>query len=175
MLLRLGGRDGECFLRETSIKDRRRSLNHRGHRGHRGPRSTLSEFSLDHSGAGWAGGFVECGFNDCRKVTICQRWGSGSFDQTGMPCRTTPLVTIQKSVPDDACRTSGRNRLGARLVPPAFSPWHSAQCRSKSFPPAIASRALPSKGFRRVLAESGTSSSAAYTDRACLSVPTSAS
>src|SRR5208337_3174052 len=31
-------------------------------------------------------------FNDFRKLTICQRSGSGSFDQSGMPWRITPLV-----------------------------------------------------------------------------------
>jgi hypothetical protein len=31
--------------------------------------------------------------------TSCQRCGSGSFDQTGIPFRTTPFVNIQKIAP----------------------------------------------------------------------------
>jgi hypothetical protein len=31
--------------------------------------------------------------------TNCQRRGSGSFDQTGIPFRTTPFVKIQKIAP----------------------------------------------------------------------------
>jgi hypothetical protein len=42
-------------------------------------------------------------FNDFRNVTISQRCGSGSFDQTGMPCHTTPFVKTQKSAPGAAC------------------------------------------------------------------------
>ena len=66
--------------------------------------------------------FSDCEFNDCRNVTICQRCCSGSFDQTGMPRRTTPLVSIQNSVPDVACCTSSRSKPGPFLVPPAFLP-----------------------------------------------------
>jgi hypothetical protein len=36
------------------------------------------------------------------KLTICHRCGSGSFDHTGMPLRTTPFVKIQKIVPGSA-------------------------------------------------------------------------
>lgn len=39
------------------------------------------------------------GGNDLMNVMICQRSGSGNFDQTGIPRRTTPFVRIQKSVP----------------------------------------------------------------------------
>ena len=40
--------------------------------------------------------------SDFRKDTICQRCGSGSFDHTGIPRRTTPLVNTQKSAPGAA-------------------------------------------------------------------------
>lgn len=55
-------------------------------------------------------------------VTSCQRWGSGSFDQTGIPRRTTPLVRIQKIVPGVACCTSSACKLGAFLLPSAVGP-----------------------------------------------------
>ena len=60
--------------------------------------------------------------NDLRNATICQRWGSGSLDQSGMPRRTTPLVRIQNSFLQQTCPL---------FVPPAFIPWNSAQCCSK--------------------------------------------
>ena len=59
------------------------------------------------------------GASDFRKLTSCQRCGSGSLDQTGMPRRTTPFVRIQKSVPGVACCTGSEGRLFrlARLLP----------------------------------------------------------
>src|SRR5258708_39888560 len=54
--------------------------------------------------------------------TSCQRCGSGNFDHTGMPRRTTPLVKIQNSVPGGACCTSRARKLGALRPPSAFSP-----------------------------------------------------
>lgn len=37
--------------------------------------------------------------SDSRNVTICQRSGPGSLDQSGIPCRTTPFDKIQKRAP----------------------------------------------------------------------------
>jgi hypothetical protein len=39
---------------------------------------------------------------DLMKLTSCQRCDSGSLDQTGMPRRTTPLVSIEKMAPGAA-------------------------------------------------------------------------
>jgi hypothetical protein len=36
------------------------------------------------------------------KLTSCQRCGSGSFDHTGIPLRTTPFVKTQKIAPASA-------------------------------------------------------------------------
>src|SRR5258708_4941685 len=55
--------------------------------------------------------------SDLIKLTICQRCGSGSFDQTGMPRRTTPFVRTQKIAPGVALCTSSARRLGAFSVP----------------------------------------------------------
>ena len=47
---------------------------------------------------------VQLGFvrRDLMKHTSCQRRGSGNFDQSGMPRRTTPLLRIQKIAPGSA-------------------------------------------------------------------------
>lgn len=44
----------------------------------------------------------EEGPSDLMKLTSCHRCGSGNLDQTGMPQRTTPFVTIQKIAPGAA-------------------------------------------------------------------------
>src|SRR5712675_3309342 len=54
--------------------------------------------------------------------TSCQRCGSGNFDHTGMPRRTTPLVKIQNTVPGVARCISSARKLGAFFVPSAVSP-----------------------------------------------------
>src|SRR5438105_2250232 len=59
--------------------------------------------------------------NDLRNATICQRWGSGSLDQSGMPRWTPPLVRIQNSAPGIACCTCSFSRLAPSLsLPPSF-------------------------------------------------------
>src|SRR5256885_13597653 len=87
--------------------------------------------------------------------TNCQRWGSGSFDQTGIFFRTTPLVNSQKRVPGVALWTSLTTRLGAFGEPSADLPWHSAQCCSNKMAPAATACGSFSNGFRRVRALSG--------------------
>jgi hypothetical protein len=62
------------------------------------------------------------GGKDSMKVTICQRSGSGNFDHTGIPLRTTPLVKIQNRVPAVARRTSSAHRFGALRLPSAVFP-----------------------------------------------------
>ena len=66
--------------------------------------------------------FVEAVPSDLMKLTSCQRCGSGSFDQTGIPFRTTPFVRIQKIAPGSAFRISTARKLGPFLPPSAESP-----------------------------------------------------
>ncbi len=96
-------------------------------------------------------------------MTICQRCASGSFDQAGIPWRTTPLVKIQKISPGVACCTPPARRLGPLLEPPADSPWHSAQCCPKSFCPAVAASGSLSSGLRLFRSFSGTLASTTST------------
>src|SRR5258708_18396412 len=98
------------------------------------------------------------------KLINCHRCGSGNFDQTGIPFRTTPLVRIQNSDPGGASCTSFARKLGAFLLPKAFSPWHSAQCSSnKTFPAGIASLSVAS-GFAFARYFAGAFSSSVYTE-----------
>src|SRR5271165_6720462 len=101
------------------------------------------------------------GVNDLMKLTNCHRWASGSLDQTGIPLRTTPLVSSQNNVPELACCTSSASRLGAFLPPSAISPWHSAQCNPKSLAPAATASGSGSSGLRRAAAFLGAFASSA--------------
>ena len=67
-------------------------------------------------------GLLSAPRNDFMKRTICQRSGSGSLDQSGIPRRTTPFDRIQNSAPGVACCTCSFNRLGPLFVPCAFIP-----------------------------------------------------
>src|SRR5436190_4805518 len=63
---------------------------------------------------------------DFKNRTTCHRCGSGNFDHTGIPFRTTPFVNNQNKVPGVAFCTSGTRKLGAFFPPSACAPWHSA-------------------------------------------------
>ena len=54
--------------------------------------------------------------------TSCHLCGSGNFDQTGIPCHTTPFVSTQKIAPGVASCTSALRIVGARSVPSAVCP-----------------------------------------------------
>src|SRR5215471_4014971 len=66
--------------------------------------------------------YLAGGPSDRIKLTSCQRCGSGSLDQTGIPRRTTPLVSSQNRAPGLACCTSSERRLGPFLPPSAVAP-----------------------------------------------------
>src|SRR5882762_11264113 len=102
--------------------------------------------------------------SDFMYETSCQRCGSGNFDQTGMPRRTTPLVKIQNTAPGGALWTSIARKLGAFFPPSADSPWHSAQCCSNRFFPAATASGFCSKGLRFARAFSGAFSISLYTE-----------
>src|SRR6267154_4095787 len=101
---------------------------------------------------------------DLMYETSCQRCGSGNFDHTGMPRRTTPLVKIQNTAPGAAFWTSTARKLGAFFPPSANSPWHSAQCCSNKFFPAAIASGFCSKGLRFARAFSGAFSISLYTE-----------
>jgi hypothetical protein len=67
---------------------------------------------------------------------ICQRRCSGNPDQEGIPAFRFPFLRIHASSPGDAFWIAGERKLAALSMPRASSPWHSAQCRRKSFWPA---------------------------------------
>src|SRR5712672_1896146 len=102
--------------------------------------------------------------SDFMYETSCQRCGSGNFDHTGMPRRTTPLVRIQNTAPGAALWTSIARKLGAFFPPSADSPWHSAQCCSNKFFPAATASGFWSKGLRFARAFSGAFSISLYTE-----------
>src|SRR6266403_937611 len=102
--------------------------------------------------------------SDFMYETSCQRCGSGNFDHTGMPRRTTPLVRIQNTAPGVALWTSIARKLGAFFPPSADSPWHSAQCCSNKFFPAATASGFCSKGLRFARAFSGAFSISLYTE-----------
>src|SRR2546429_9857415 len=83
--------------------------------------------------------------------TSCQRWGSGSFDQTGIFFFSTPLVNNQKRAPGVALWTSGTRRLGAFGEPSAELPWHSAQCCSNRDRKSVVSGKSVDLGGRRII------------------------
>src|SRR6267154_5017717 len=102
--------------------------------------------------------------SDFMYETSCQRCGSGNFDHTGMPRRTTPLVKIQNTAPGVALWISTARKLGAFFPPSAASPWHSAQCCSNRFFPAAIASGFCSKGLRFARAFSGAFSISPYTE-----------
>ena len=79
------------------------------------------------------------------------------FSKVGIPRLITPLVNTKNSALGVALWTFASRRLGPLVVPQPSLPWHSAECYSKSFPPAATASGSLSRGLCFVRSLSGIS------------------